>query len=43
MADTSMEILGILNHYFKLIHGATEAIQRSQKMKENEPIFDCSA
>ena len=43
MADTSIEILAILKHYFKLGLKANEAAHRIREVEGNETISDCTA
>ena len=43
MADTSIEILAILRHYFKLGLKATEAARRIREVEGNKAISDRTA
>lgn len=43
MANTRIEVLAILRHYFKLDLRASEATHRIQEKDRNETISDCTA
>ena len=43
MVDTSIEILTIMKHYFKLDLKAVEAARRIQQVEENETLCDYTA
>lgn len=43
MADTNIEIIYFLRHYFKICYKVAEVARKIQEVKGNDAISDCTA